>query len=159
MLQDALDDAAALLSTRVAIVATLALPKRLLELQIRMDELMTGVQMLMIRQKNIAVRKSLAARATRHALVVGGGNTLFLAGVKMLTTPDGVTILSTLLALRGMTRRLSVVAVTIFGVVLGTPSTAGNFIDVMVAQKDDIDKAMAWEANCGCKLHDLILRY
>ena len=102
MLQDALDDAAALLSTRVAIVETLALPKRLLELQIRMDELMTGVQMLMIRQKNIAVRKSLAARATRHALVVGGGNALFLAGVKMLTAPDGVTILSTLLALRGM---------------------------------------------------------
>ena len=70
----------------------------------------------------------------RNDLVVGVGATLLLANTKMLTVPNGVTIMLTLIVAQGMITRLRVVSTAVFGISHGTTSTAGDFIKKMVAR-------------------------
>ena len=160
MLKDALDSAADALSAWVTTVATPGMPKRLLGLQLCMEDreyLKTGVQPFTFWQHIIAVRKALAACDPRHALIVGGGAATSLDDAKTLTALDSATTPSTLVALRGMITHLCVVADRIFGVSHITTSAMGKCFDKIVARKDEIGKAMAWDARRSRKLPGLII--
>ena len=92
----------------------------------------------------------------RHASIVGGGAASLLANDKTLTAPYIVTIPSTLVAARGMITRLCVVTAAIFGITHGTTSSAGKFVDKIVASKD---KEIAQDNRRGRKLPSLILHW
>ena len=138
-LQDALDGATATLATPVVIVATPALLKRLLGFQLSMEDrvdLTTGSQPFTLIKYTTAVQKALVARAARHALIVSGGAMLSLANYKTLTATNSTTIPSTFVLEQDMITRLFIVAAAIFGVNHSIPSSAGNFVDKMVAREN-----------------------
>ena len=84
------------------------------------EDLTTGVQLFMLRQHTISIRKALVDCAARHTLVVRGVAAPSLANTKTLTALDGATIPLTLAVARGMITSLRVVAAIIFGVTHGT---------------------------------------
>ena len=82
----------------------------------------------------------------RQYLIVGGGAAPSLVNDETLTLTDGATIPSTLTAALGIITCLCDIAAEIFVVTHGNTSTAGNFVDEMVARKDELNKAMARDA-------------
>ena len=118
VLQRALNKAAADLSLRAPTVATPALLKKVLGLDLCLaskDNLSSGLHAFTLGQHTAACQKLLKIRADRHNLMAGGHAAPSLADAKELVATDGVTISTLHGQARGQHNRLRILGHDFFG--------------------------------------------